>query len=295
MTTDLTTMTRRSVSRSLAGVLAELELRAPEVVDLQLMREAVEAAGEPGDRAHVLAVIDGLRRNGWLLPLRTRGVWEFAPAARSGAFRSGDPFTELRAYLARHPDRAATVAMESAAFRLGLASHPPSREVLAVGPEVPSDGALSGFRLVRLQLGPAAAGEYDGLACHTVEGLVVAMAAKPSGYRDWPNVGQWLADAAARVQVFEGDGSMRSLLSGRPAATWARAAYLLRVGGQRESAAELLDAGPGRPTGPVYLGPRPSTEDGRRSALWDHEMGVYDSVLRVHDTVQEPAHPRLMR
>lgn len=295
MTTDLTSLTRRPVSRFLAGVLAELELRAPDVVDVELVREAVEAAGEPGDREHVLAVIDGLRRKGWLLPLRTRGMWEFAPAARSGAFRSGDPFTELRAYLARHPDRTATVAMESAAFRLGLASHPPSREVLAVGPDVLPDGAMTGFRLVRLELGPAAAGEYDGLACHTVEGLVVEMAAKPAGYRDWPNVGQWLADAAARVKVFDGDGSMQSLLRGRPAAAWARAAYLLKSGGQGQSAVRLLEAGPGQPTGPVYLGPRPSKDDDQRSALWDQEMRVYDSVLRVHDTVQEPASMRLMR
>jgi hypothetical protein len=42
-----------------------------------------------------------LREHGWLLDLATRGVWEFAPAARAGAYGSGDPLVELRATLAR--------------------------------------------------------------------------------------------------------------------------------------------------------------------------------------------------
>jgi hypothetical protein len=174
-----------------------LELLAPEVVIVDDLREAVRATGDAraDDDAYVYGVIDRLRRYGWLLPLRTRGTWEFAPAARSGAFRSGDPFTELRAYLTRHTDHSAAIAMESAALRLGYATHPPVREVLAVDEDAPRYGALSTYRLVRVDLGPDATGVFEGLACHTVEGLLVAIAVKPTGYHDWPNVAQWLPDA----------------------------------------------------------------------------------------------------
>ena len=76
---------------------------APETVDRAMVQFALQSVGDPQAEIpdRVEAVIDGLRRSGWLLPMRTRGVWEFAPASRSGAFRSGDPFTELRAFLRR--------------------------------------------------------------------------------------------------------------------------------------------------------------------------------------------------
>lgn len=288
MPVKMTSGTARPVPRSLSAVLAELELVAPETVDRALIERVLSAAGDPkaASRARVDDVIDRLRRAGWLLPMRTRGVWEFAPASRSGAFRSGDPFTELRAYLQRHPEDPAAVAMESAAFRRGLAQHPPSREVIAVDSAVRRDGALGSYRLVTVTLGPRAATLVDGVPTHTVEALLVAMACKPGGYRDWPNVGLWIADAAAQIAnsptvntMDAADAAARGvrgaieLLQPAPVAAWARAAYLLRAAQQPDAARVLLEAATGRPTGPVYLGPR------TQAKTYDTTTGVYDALL----------------
>jgi hypothetical protein len=289
MPVKMTSGTARPVPRSLSSVLAELELLAPETVDRTLMAQVLSAAGDPeaASPARVDDVIDRLRRAGWLLPLRARGVWEFAPANRSGAFRSGDPFTELRAYLLRHPEDPAAVAMESAAFRRGLAQHPPSREVIAVDSSVRRDGALGSYRHVRLTLGPRATTPRDGVPTHTVEALLVAMACKPGGYRDWPNVGLWLADAGSQIadgagRALTGEASdnaargvtgVLELLGNAPVAAWARAAYLLRAAHEPDVARALLEAAPGRPSGPVYLGPR------NQAKTYDAATGVYDALL----------------
>lgn len=279
-----TSPTARPVPRSVASVLAELELLAPDVVDRDVLHRAMQAAGDsradaPGG---VDRVIDTLRRAGWLLPLRARGLWEFAPANRSGAYGSGDPLLLLRAFLTRRPDAPVAVAMESAALRLHLAQHPPSREVVAVGEGVYAEGALKEFRTVVLDLGRRAVRPVEGLPVHTVEALLVSMGIKPAGYRDWANVELWLSQAAAEVVSREAppDGSAASgvpgvveLLEGRPLAAWARVAYLLRLAEQEQAARQILTAAPGTPSGPVYLGPR------GRPATYDALTHVYDSLV----------------
>jgi hypothetical protein len=285
MSVRMTTPTARPVPRSLAPVLAELEMLAPETVDRALVQFALQSVGDPHAEIHdrVEAVIDGLRRAGWLLPMRTRGVWEFAPASRSGAFRSGDPFTELRAFLHRKPEVSAAGAMESAAFRRGLAQHPPAREVLAVGGGARREGALGAYRLVLLDLGVRAVTLHEDVPMHTVEALLVAMARKPGSYRDWPNVRLWLARAADQVSAGSSDpradgpavgiDGLVELLQDAPAAAWARTAYLLRAGEQPAAAAAVLEAAPRPPSGPVYLGPRHGVSS------YDSLTGVYDALL----------------
>ena len=54
---------------------------------------------------------------------------------------------------------------------------------------------------------------------------------------------------------------------------WARTAYLLRAAQQVDAAGALMDAAPGRPTGPVYLGPR------TQARTYDATTGVYDALL----------------
>jgi len=92
--------------------------------------------------------------------------------------------------------------------------------------------------------------------------LIAFMAARPSLYRDWPNAGEWLGPAAEAA-----DGELlRAELEGRSRAAWARAAYVLDIGGQADLAARLLeDAPPG--AGPYYLGPRDRA--GRHSGAFD--------------------------
>src|SRR5580658_2370175 len=117
---------RRPVPASLAPVVEELELRQPAVVTRLLLAEILTQTQVSLTPA---AAAERLVRLGWLLPLRTRGVWEFAPAARAGRYRAGDPWIELRALLAHSQDVPVAVAFESAVWELGHSSHQPDRPV----------------------------------------------------------------------------------------------------------------------------------------------------------------------
>lgn len=83
-----------------------------------------------------------LVRLGWLLPLRKRDAWEFAPAARAGRLSGGDPWIELRAVLAHDAAAPVAVAFESAVWELGHSSHQPTRPVVAHRPGWRSPRAL---------------------------------------------------------------------------------------------------------------------------------------------------------
>src|ERR1700680_956577 len=90
----------------LAAVVQYLELFQPGILTLQEIQHYLRELGMDDDPAKIAR---DLQRHGWLLPLRTRGRWEFAPAARAGALPSGDPLVELRATLQRR-DLPAAVA-----------------------------------------------------------------------------------------------------------------------------------------------------------------------------------------
>jgi hypothetical protein len=102
-------------------MVERLELDQPRVVTMpELAQIAVETgASEPGDGPSKL--VYRLQELGWLGSVRTKGVWEFIPGARAGAYSSGDRFIEFRAQHAAHPGWPGVLAMESAATLLGLA------------------------------------------------------------------------------------------------------------------------------------------------------------------------------
>ena len=76
----------RSVPRSVAPLLEALELEQPTLVTLSLLDELIDQTKSSTTAAHGARM---LRERGWLLPLRSPGVWEFAPGARAGAFGGG--------------------------------------------------------------------------------------------------------------------------------------------------------------------------------------------------------------
>lgn len=255
-------MTARSVPVGFAALLQLLELEQPQVLTTAQIGDLVLRAGLS---VRVDVAIRRLRERGWLLPLATRGVWEFAPAARAGAFGSGDPFVELRAVLARDPGAPFAVAAESAAFLHGLASRRPDTECIGAPAPVRPPKSLDTYRMVRWT--PAVPLERrNGLPVWSLVTLVAFMAVRPSGYHDWRNVGEWIREAAAVVQP----DSLAAELEGHSAASWARAGYLLAIGGAAESALSLTAAGP-TGSGPFYLGDR--TMVGR----YDRRFDVVDS------------------
>jgi hypothetical protein len=254
---------RRNITPALAPLVGLLELEQPRVVSTA---DLADYASQVGLDWPVPLIVRRLRERGWLLDLTTQGVWEFAPAARAGAFSSGDPLIELRATLKRDPSAPYAVAAESAAYELGLSSRRPERDVISAPPGARPPRALESVRLVkwtpvtRLVV-------RDGLPTWAVETLVAFMASKPSAYRDWPNVGEWIGQAASSVSV----EALRAELAGRPRSAWARAAYLLEEGGRPEVAADLIESAPAG-SGPYYLGARETP--GRYIAAY----GVIDST-----------------
>lgn len=257
-------LTERRITPALAGVLTDLELDQPTIVALDDIRRA--ALGH-GVQASARDIASRLARNGWLMPLRTRGMYEFIPASRAGRFRSGDPFIELRATLRRRPNLTVQVAAESAAWLLGLSSREPGQHALAApaGLEVPR--ALNGFRIVRFAsvLPPIT---KDGLPVWSLETLLVAMAARPILYEDWPNVSDWLPRAASEVDMQE----IIRALAKQPSAAGVRLAYMFARGAQPARAHAVLNE-INRPRGPVYFGPD------RDRGKYDAEYGVVDSAL----------------
>jgi len=251
-------MTVRSTPPGLAPLLELMELEQPRVLTVAGLAEYARQAGVDWP-IHVIA--QRLRERGWLLPLATRGVWEFAPAARAGAFGSGDPLIELRAVLARDPEAPLAAAAESAAYLLGLSSRRPEIECVAAPAGFRPPKSLASYRLVRWSAATPPV-QREGLPVWSPPTLVAFMAARPGGYRDWPNVGEWLVQAASAVSV---DELLREL-EGQSAGSWARAGYLLSRGGAALSAAALMQRAP-KGAGPYYLGSRDIP--GRYSAAFD--------------------------
>ncbi len=264
----------RSVPSRLAGVVEVLELEQPRVVTVADLDGLGRSSGLSMSGA---ALGYGLRRLGWLLPLRTRGVWEFAPAARAGRYSAGDRHIELRAARAVDPRFPGVLAMESAAVLLGLAGHVPEREVLAVPPGYRVSKALRDWRVIGLSLPGDPTQEAEGLPVWRVEALLAGMAVRPDGYGDWRNVAQWLPRAVGQASAAE----VASFLDGASRAGWRRAGYLFARGGRSDIGIELIEhAPPGR--GPVYLGPRD------RPGRFDVRSEVIDSVLADGQQALQP-------
>ena len=254
----------RTIAPAIAAVLEQLELDQPLLVNREDLDVARKATGSSTTTKYL---IDELTAEGWLLPLRTRGYWEFAPAARAGAIDAGDPHIELRATLLKRLDLPVVIAAESAAWLHSLSTRSPNRHVIAATPGLRLPPALGDYRVVRYEakLDPEV---NNGLPMWRVPTLLVAMSHRPASYRDWPNVTEWLSQAASRATESE----LRAELADEPRSTWMRLAYLLDRGGQVDLAHRLAAEGPAG-HGPYYLGSR--NRRGRHAGHYD----VIDSVL----------------
>jgi hypothetical protein len=258
-------MTARSVPKSLASVVEELELRRPTLVTKEFLGEILSEHRiglNPRDVAH------RLQKHGWLLSLRTEDAWEFAPAARAGRFDSGDPLIEFRATLHHRPDLPAAVAYESAAWLHNLMRRSPEVEVIAIKPGVSHPPALGVFRVTRMwgQLPPI---EMNELPVWGVETLLVLMGQRPTAFRAWPTVMEWLPEAVSRADKV----LLFKELQGRKLPTWARVGYLLEAGGGEEIGESIQGKVKLSRRGPFYLGRRIAS--GKYDKRWD----VIDSIL----------------
>lgn len=253
----------RSIPRSVADVLARLEAIGHEVVTRSMLSEVLTEVGSdlhPDDAARILL------RNGWFLPLRTQGAWEFAPAHRGGPIRAECPWLEVKATAATKPELEVAVGYEGAAFLHGFVEHALPESAIVAAKTARRPTALSGFRWVALGLPRSAILEIRNTPTLTVEAMLFAVAARPAAVHDWDTAGKWLRQAAHRAT-----DTIHHLLEQAGTSVTARVGHILYHFGRDDMADSIADAYP-PPTGPVHLGER---SGGR----YDPRFQVVDSVL----------------
>jgi predicted transcriptional regulator of viral defense system len=262
------TVPSRSLSRHLAPLVAELELRQPVLVSLQ---ELAALAEEAGLRTPAKVVAARLRATGWLLPTRQRGIYEFAPGAHAGPYGHGDPFIDLRAALSvGHP---LTVALQSALWLHGLAERAPDRHELAAPPgsAVPAS-VRRGMRVVRFSARLPAA-QVDQLPVHRTATILVHLAARPGEVRGWTTFAEALPELAARSTAED----LEQELLARPGSVRSRLAYL--ISGVAPAVADRLQ--PTAPPSVTWFG------SSRASHRYDKRFNVADGLLPFDPRILE--------
>ncbi len=253
----------RSLPESLSRVVQDLELRQPAVVTRALLRQIASEA-ETGLTED--AVAERLVRLGWLLPLRRRGAWEFAPAARAGRYSSGDQWIELRALLEQEPDTPVALAFESAVWEQGHSTHQPDQPVLAHWRGWRAPEAL-GRRLVTFDW-HLPTKIIRGLPVWREATVLVGAAERPAEQGNWANASDWLPETFRTVTPDD----LLAEAGTRKVSTLARLGYLAEWSGRGDVADEIEALLPGRL--PVTsLGPRD------RRDCWSRRWHVYDALL----------------
>jgi len=264
------TVPSRSLSRQLAPLVTELELRQPVLVTLE---ELAALAEEAGLRTPAKVIAARLRGTGWLLPTGQRGVYEFAPGAHAGPYGHGDPFIDLRAaLLAGHPH---TVALQSALWLHGLAERAPNRHELAAAPgSVVPVSVRRRMRVIRFlaNLPPA---QIEQLPVHRRATILVHLAAKPGDVRGWTTFAEALPELAAQSTAEDLEQELRS----RPGTVRRRLAYL--ISGVAPALADRLE--PCVPPSVTWF------SSSRASHRYDARFNVADGLLPFDPRTLEPA------
>ncbi|MCH8876778.1 MAG: hypothetical protein IIA89_08120 [Chloroflexi bacterium] len=257
--------TARSIPKSLAPVIEGLELRQPILVTKALLAEIIE---EHGLRLRPEVVAHRLQKAGWLLSLRRKDAWEFAPASRAGPINSGDQFIELRAILKHRPSFPVAIAYESAAWMHNLARRSPDRDVIAIPKDRAIPKTLKSFRITRRwgKLDPV---QITDLPTWRIETLIVLMAERPTAYKAWPSALEWLPDAAGAV----GDDLLFEELTDRGRPVWVRTGYLIEAADNVGLANRIYEQIAPLVKGPYYFGTR------RRPGIYNKKWNVRDSSL----------------
>ena len=219
----------------------------------------------------------------WLTGTHVQSVWAYlAP----GETTTGDPYIDLRAWLAKEPATKLALAGEAAAFHLGYLDRRFDGPIALWIPEGhrPPPGIRPLVSLVRLafrdgvDVGPSwqllrrrgldVNSWATGLPAFGPEALLVQLAVRPGSFGPW-------ADLAAHANGLTGDcdaDRVTELLQGQSGNSWQRAAYLLHAGGAEQSATAVLSRRPARKLSHVTIG---EGDDG----VYEAQFGITDRLL----------------
>jgi len=253
----------RAIPPALAPLVEQLELDQPELLTTdELARLTAQLAIATPARV----ATQRLAKNGWLLPTGVRGVWEFAPGSRAGAYSSDRHDLLLAAQLAATPELPARVALGSALWSAGLADRRPDTLEVSLPPTVRVPAALRGnARVVRLKPVLEPAVDVD-VPTDRPETVLVHAAATPTQVRSWASLLEALDELAATCNV---DDVVREAAA-RAHATQVRLCYLLD---RRPLGIQVASRLSVEPAGKVWFGPRGPLR--RHDATWN----LADTVL----------------
>ncbi len=251
----------RTLSATLAPVVAELELDQPEVVtvaDLDILRI------RHGIRTGTKHLASRLRQRGWLLATSTPGVWEFAPGAHGGPFGHANPFLELMAALRVRPIPGAAIALGSALLALNLSDRGPARLEIAVAKGAAAPAGLRRAARVVVFDSHLAPVRRDGAPVHSPASILVHLVTRPTDVHSWGSV----LDALPALVDATDREALDSEMEGRPASVGSRLAYLVQAL-DPALAERYLDTSHGK----VWFGPRGPLKRN------NEHFGIADTVL----------------
>lgn len=186
----------RTISKAMSGILEDMELNSESYITLSMLGEI---AKKHGVNTSPSMIAQRLKKSGWLLPTTQRGVWEFAPASRAGAFSQNDPLKDIIAFRMVNPSINCFLCLQTAAWALGLADRVPSKKELAFSeiPKVRIPEDVSTFR-------------YDpsipiktikGVDCLAPESILVHLATKPQAVSSWSSAMEWIPDVVYEIDI----------------------------------------------------------------------------------------------
>ena len=272
----------RPVPNWAAMLLGVLSQDRPTVLTRADLLRYIEEVGLRRDPVEVIRTLVELH---WLTGTHIKGVWNFLPP---GETTTGDPYLDLRAWLAKDPDARFALAGEAAALHLGYLDRLYDGKVALWMPEGhrPPAGVRPLVSIVRLALPDGAdfapswallrrkgldVNDWaTGLPAFGPEALLVQLAARPASFGPW-------ADLVAHLPVLTADcdpDRVIALIQGQSMSTWQRTAYLLQAGGRASSADEVFAKRPAGKLAHVIMG--------------EGDAGAHDARFAVLDRLVAP-------
>ena len=261
MDTIMSDMTR-TISKSMAGILEDLELDHKTYVTLE---ELADIAKKHDVSTEPSLIASRLKKSGWLLPTKQRGVWEFASASMAGPYSKNDPLMEIKAFKLLNPTLECYVCLQTAAWAMGLADRIPSHTELAFS-QIPRKKIPESINVYKYS--PTISIRHvRGVSCLAPESIIVHIAAKPDLVQSWESVMEWLPDVVYESEI----KNLLTEISDRNDSIKRRTGYFLQ-GMYPDASDAIYDSIP-RPTSKIRFGAR------KQSIRNDERWKVSDTAL----------------
>lgn len=252
----------RTISKSMAEILEELELNQTQYITLEELAFLAK-------KHHVLTkpsiIASRLKHTGWFLPTGQRGVWEFAPASMAGSYSKNDPLKDVKAFLLLNSTLNCYICLHTAAWALGLSDRVPLHKELAFL-QPPRKRIPAGIMVYRYHP-TIELRNVRGVPCLAPESILVHIATKPDIVHSWESVMEWLPEV-----VYESKKEIiLAEIDGRTDSVKRRTGYFLQ--GMYPEAADAIFDSIQKPISKIRFGSR------KQAVRNDEKWKISDTAL----------------